>query len=123
MPNNCYTCSGQPTIEEKALLFIKALDLGITTTGTPPAITPPSTTKPTITVPIKKHVNKKSKRSSPYHSITATRPSYDAVEGSIDPFQFQRRKRQIQYCPTNVHKICESSNRSKPYSVATLLNN
>lgn len=40
--------SGQPTVKEKALLFIKALDLGLPSqpTGTPQTTGPPSTRRP-----------------------------------------------------------------------------
>ena len=95
-----YVISGQPTIEEKALIFIKALDLGIKPPITSATESPSTTTKPiqhpTINNPF-----------ATQHS--ATRQPFKFP----NQFLFQREKRQMQRCPTGVHKICQDSSRSK----------
>ena len=181
--------SGQPTIDEKALLFIKALDLGLTLppTGTPPttqpprpstnqspstrppattrstqtpSTRPPSTTRSTQTPSARspsttrstqtpstgapgpsgapgppgphcyscgKNINR-TIRSNPIISRQATQRSI--IPSTLDPIntlsprrpnhlrqwpshRSHRRKRQMQHCPTDVHKICGDNSKSK----------
>ena len=142
--------SGQPTIKEKARLFVNALDLGITlptttgppqTTMPPPPIaktaqppapptkgaTKPPTAKPQpVTKPTPGATQGPTQSTSPVH-FNQTRATYFTISTrapvstsryttgpsyTLSP-PYGGKKRKMEHCPTEVHKICEGNTRSK----------
>ena len=93
----CHTCIGEPTIQQKAEMFVDVLNLGLKTPPTSPPVGKPGL--PGTLPPPGKPA-----------TVSPTRPAnFNATVPATGPKSLQV-KRGIQRCPAQTQSICTNTN-------------